>query len=157
MQILEFHFYMGCYRASIPTDRRYAKNHMWAAAAGDSWRFGFTAYAERLMLDVYLLDWIVDAGTDLAEQQEIGQIESKKAESSLYCPIAGQLVRFNAELLKAPAAINNDTYGAGWLFEMTCAGENLLSPEAYVEYLDDIWEATKQALMGQMNKRDPGM
>ena len=78
--------------------------------------------------DVYFLDWSVDAGTQLAEKQEIGSIESKKAESSLYAPIAGRLVRFNEELLSDPSAINVDKYGGGWLFEIEGPGDSAARP-----------------------------
>ena len=90
-------FMMGNFAAEFPTDRKYARNHMWAETRGDAIRFGFTAYAVRLLQDVYFLDWTVDAGAALALKQEIGQIESKKAESSLYAPVAGRLVGFNEE------------------------------------------------------------
>src|SRR5438874_5949734 len=81
-------FMMGKFAAEFPTDRRYAKNHMWVERRGDCVRFGFAACAVRLLQDVYFLDWSVEAGIPLAERQEIGSIESKKAESSLYAPIA---------------------------------------------------------------------
>src|SRR6185503_7842876 len=55
-------FMMGNFAAEFPTDRRYAKNHMWAETRGPVTRFGFTAYAVRLLQDVYFLDWTVDAG-----------------------------------------------------------------------------------------------
>src|SRR5439155_11074493 len=90
-------FLMGKFAAEFPTDRRYAKNHMWGQTRGDLVRFGFTAYAVRLLQDVYFLDWSIDAGIQLSERQEIGSIESKKAESSLYSPVAGTLLRFNEE------------------------------------------------------------
>ena len=98
-------FMMGQFAARLPTDRRYAKNHMWAQRAGDRWRFGFTAYAVRLLQDVYFLDWIVDPPIRLRAGDEIGSIESKKAESSLYAPIGGRLVEFNPVLLADPSAI----------------------------------------------------
>src|SRR5689334_355561 len=97
-------FMMGKFEAEFPTDRLYSKNHMWGERRDDCFRFGFTAYAVRLLQDVYFLDWAVDPGTALGERQEIGSIESKKAESSLYAPIAGKLVRFNEELLSDPSA-----------------------------------------------------
>jgi glycine cleavage system H protein len=101
---------------------------------------------------VYFLDWIVEPGTMLAERQEIGAIESKKAESSLYAPVAGRLLRFNEALLRDPSAINLDTYGAGWLFEMEHAGQSLLSPEGYLEHLAGVWEITQRTIKGQMNE-----
>lgn len=145
-------FLMGNFAAEFPTDRQYAKNHMWARRQDGVWRFGFSAYAVRLLQDVYFLDWSVQAGTKLAEKQEIGSIESKKAESSLYAPIAGKLTRFNDELLADPSAINLDKYGAGWLFEMDGDGENLLDPAGYLDHLAAVWEVTQRTIKGQMNE-----
>lgn len=146
-------FLMGKYEARFPTDRHYAKNHMWAQPQeGGTIRFGFSAYAVRLLQDVYFLDWIVDEGTQLAERQQIGAIESKKAESDLFAPLAGRLRRFNAELLSDPSAINVDTYGPGWLFEMEADGASLLSPAAYLEHLASVWEVTQRTIKGQMNE-----
>jgi glycine cleavage system H protein len=145
-------FRMGRYEAQIPTDRRYAKNHMWAVGRGPVYRFGFTAYAVRLMQDVYFLDWTVTAGTPLARLQEMGSIESKKAESALYAPIAGRLTALNEELLADPSAINVDKYGAGWLFEIEGDGQDLLSAEEYVSHLAAVWEVTQRTLKGQLNK-----
>src|SRR3989440_9102638 len=102
----ELVFMMGKFEARFPTDRKYGKNHMWAQPQGAGYRFGFTAYAVRLLQDVYFLDWTVDAGAALALKQEIGQIESKKAESSLYVPAAGKLVFFYEKVLFYPSAIN---------------------------------------------------
>ena len=145
-------FMMGKFEAEFPTDRQYAKNHMWGEPRGDVIRFGFTAYAVRLLQDVYFLDWAVDEGTKLAERQEIGSIESKKAESSLYAPVAGRLVRFNQELLSDPSAINLDKYGAGWLFEIEATGETLLDPPGYIQHLTAVWEVTQRTIKGQMNE-----
>ncbi len=145
-------FMMGKFAAEFPTDRKYAKNHMWGAWRDGVIRFGFTAYAVRLLQDVYFLDWAVDAGVDLAERQEIGSIESKKAESSLYAPVAGRLTRFNEELLSDPSAINLDKYGAGWLFEIESNGEPLLEPAGYIEHLTGVWEIAQRTIKGQMNE-----
>ena len=145
-------FMMGNFAAEFPTDRRYAKNHMWGQERGGVIRFGFTAYAVRLLQDVYFLDWSVDSGTQLAERQEIGSIESKKAESSLYAPIAGRLLRFNDELLSDPSGINLDKYAAGWLFEVEGPGETLLDPPDYMEHLAAVWEVTQRTIKGQMNE-----
>lgn len=145
-------FMMGKFAAEFPTDRQYAKNHMWGERRGDVVRFGFTAYAVRLLQDVYFLDWSVDSGIQLAERQEIGQIESKKAESSLYAPIAGRLLQFNEELLSDPSAINLDKYGAGWLFEIEATGETLLDPSGYIQHLAGVWEIAQRTIKGQMNE-----
>src|SRR6478672_9883284 len=145
-------FMMGKLAAEFPTDRKYAKNHMWAERRDDCLRFGFTAYAVRLLQDVYFLDWGIDAGVELAERQEIGSIESKKAESSLYAPVAGRLLRFNEELLSDPSAINLDKYGAGWLFEIEPSGDTLLNPSDYIQHLTGVWEIAQRTIKGQMNE-----
>ena len=147
-------FLMGEYRAEFPQDRNYAENHMWAQPAAEQgvWRFGFTAYAVRLLQDVYFLDWAIDAPAILDLRQEIGSIESKKAESALYSPLAGKLVRFNQKLMQDPTAINTDKYGEGWLFEIESPGDSLLQPGEYVAHLDRVWEKTQRTIKGQMNQ-----
>jgi glycine cleavage system H protein len=145
-------FPMGKFAAEFPTDRQYAKNHMWGQRREDCLRFGFTAYAVRLLQDVYFLDWSIEPGMDLAERQEIGSIESKKAESSLYAPIAGRVASLNEDLLSDPSAINLDKYGSGWLFEIAGSGDNLLSPEKYLEHLAGVWEIAQRTIKGQMNE-----
>lgn len=145
-------FMMGEFPAHLPADRQYAKNHMWALRVEDRFRFGFSAYAVRLLQDVYFLDWIVDEGVRLAEKQEIGSIESKKAESALYAPITGVLTRFNGNVLSDPSAINVDKYHHGWLFEIQGSGNGLLSPEGYLAHLNDVWEITQRTIKGQLNE-----
>ena len=138
-------FMMGEFEASFPTDRQYAKNHMWAMArAGSPIRFGFSAYAVRLLQDVYFLDWTVDEGVHLGEKQEIGSIESKKAESALFAPLAGVLTQFNQELMSDPSAINVDKYADG-------NADALLSPSQYVQHLEAVWEVTQRTIKGQLN------
>lgn len=144
-------FLMGKFPARIATDRRYAKNHMWAAAVDGGFRFGFSAYAVRLLQDVYFLEWSVDAGTHLVERQAIGAIESSKAESELYAPMTGRLVRFNERLLSDPSGINVDNYGEGWLFELSGDGHALLSPEEYLIHLEASWAVAQRTIKGQIN------
>lgn len=144
-------FMMGEFEAKFPIDRQYAHNHMWAKASGDVFRFGFTAYAVRLLQDVYFLDWTVDDGAQLKPRQEIGAIESKKAESDLFAPIAGTLNCFNETLLSDPSFINVDKYERGWLFEMSGDGGGLLTAEQYVEHLESVWEITQRTIKGQLN------
>ena len=105
-----------------------------------------------MLQDVYFLDWTIDQGTTLSEKQEIGAIESKKAESSLYAPIAGTLTRFNDELMSDPSTINLDKYGDGWLFEIIGNGDLLLGPTEYIEHLDAVWVVTQRTIKGQLNE-----
>ena len=106
----------------------------------------------RLLQDVYFLEWHVDEGIVLREKQLIGAIESKKAESDLFAPIAGKLSEFNPSLLRDPSAINVDKYGEGWLFEMDGDGSVLLSPQEYIQHLEAVWEVTQRTIKGQLNE-----
>src|SRR5438874_12730966 len=129
-------FLMGKHPAALPGDRRYCKNHMWCLPVnGGACRFGFTAYAVRLMQDVYFLEWSVDPGAAVAAKQPIGFLESSKAQSELYAPLAGTVVGFNTVLLNDPSAINTDGYGTGWLFEMTCDPAGTLDVVEYNAHL----------------------
>ncbi|MEL7497588.1 MAG: glycine cleavage system protein H [Planctomycetota bacterium] len=144
-------FMMGEFEAEFPLDRQYAKNHMWVVdGQRGQFRFGFSSYAVRLLQDVYFLDWLIDAPATIKSGQEIGSIESKKAESSLYAPAAGQLTAFNESLMEDPSAINSDKHGEGWLFEMDVADPQWLSAQAYVELLDDVWAKTQRTIKGQV-------
>lgn len=145
-------FRMGQFEAEFPTDRSYARNHMWAQRRADVLRVGFTAYAVRLLQDVYFLDWVVEPPVELQPRQEIGSIESKKAESALFAPLGGVLTAFNGQLLDDPSAINLDKYGAGWLFEIRAPDDGLLTPEQYLEHLANVWPVAQRTIKGQLNE-----
>ena len=148
-------FLMGKFAAELPGQLRYApRNHMWCQAIDSGHRFGFTSYAVRLMQDVYFLDWTVSPGLSLHYLQQIGHIETSKAESDLFAPLEGSIVAFNQELLKDPSAINVDKYGAGWLFEMAGDPKTTLSVDEYYQYLADNWENTQRLIKGKINTED---
>jgi glycine cleavage system H protein len=149
-------FHMGKYEACLPADRRYARNHMWAREAGPGlWRFGFTSYAVRLMQDVYFLEWSIDAGDAIRQLQEIGHIETSKAESDLFAPLDGVLVRFNDALLADPSAINVSGYEDGWLFEIASDDPSpLIGVAEYHQFLSDNWEKTQRLIKGKINEQD---
>ena len=148
-------FLMGKFPAELPGDLRYAlTNHMWCRMVAGRARFGFTAYAVRLMQDVYFLDWVVSAGDEVRQLQHIGHIETSKAESDLYAPLSGVIVAFNQDLLKDPSAINVDKYGAGWLFEMEGDTSPLRDVTDYHAHLAANWEKTQAVIKGKINTED---
>lgn len=145
-------FMMGEFAAEIVSDRSYISNHMWAAPQSDSvLRFGLSAYAVRLLQDVYFIEFNVDPDDTIERRQEIGVIESKKAESGIYSPCAGRLVRINPEVLSDPSVINVDKYGDGWLIEVEPSEVDLLSPPDYIKHLDKAWELAQRTIKGQAN------
>ena len=151
----ELIFMMGKYPARIPADRGYAPNHLWLQTSPDSppearrYRVGFTAYSVRMLQDVYFLEWSIDPQTAVTERQEIGEIESSKALSSLYVPFAGRVLEFNQALLDDPSAINADNYGKGWLFELETEAA-LLTPAEYLARLEAGWEKDQRLIKGQI-------
>lgn len=147
-----FDFAMGDHRASFRGDRMYATNHMWALPTeGDRWRFGLTEYAVRLLQDVYFLDWIVDTDSPVRLRQEIGSIESKKAESDLYSPIAGVMTAINQDALEDPSIINAEPYDAGWMFEIGGDDSPLITPQKYAQHLETAWVVAQRTIKGQAN------
>jgi glycine cleavage system H protein len=143
-------FLMGKFPAVLPGDCHYARNHMWCREAEGRQRFGFTAYAVRLMQDVYFLDWQVSPGDAIPLLGQIGHIETSKAVADLFAPVAGTVVTFNQDLLADPSPINLDNYGAGWLFEMEADVSTTLSVAEYYDFLAANLEKTQRTLKGHM-------
>lgn len=148
-------FMMGNFSAEFPQNLLYAKNHMWGIqTSANCYRFGLSAYAVRLLQDVYFFDLSIEPGMHVKARQEIGSIESKKAESSLYSPAAGTVRQINSALLEDPTAINVDKYGDGWLMELALnenESTHLLSPSQYIDHLTQAWEVAQRTIKGQVN------
>ena len=144
-------FMMGEYKALIPTDRRYSENHLWVQEGPGGFRVGFTAYSVRLLQDVYFLDWEVAPYTAVNQKDEIGQIESSKAVSSLFPPQAGRILNFNEQLLDDPSSINTDGYGQGWLYQFETEAQ-FMTPEDYLKFLEMKWPQTQRIIKGQVNE-----
>ena len=101
---------------SIPSDRRYASSHEWIRAEGDVMLVGITGPAQEQLGDlVFVGD--VRLGARLAAGATAGVVESVKAASDIYAPIAGEVVAFNEALNDAPELINGDPYGT-WIFKL---------------------------------------
>jgi glycine cleavage system H protein len=148
----ELTFMMGQFPARIPTDRNYVATHFWLQAIEpELYRVGFTAYAVRLLQDVYFLDWSISDGTMVGKKAEIGEIESSKALSTMYSAEAGEIVRINPVVAADPSAINADSYWEGWLYELR-TNSSLLSAAEYMDVLAASWEKTQAIIKGQMNQ-----
>lgn len=149
-------FLMGKFPAELPGALRYVTtNHMWCKEESPGrHRFGFTAYAVRLMQDVYFLDWVISAGDEVKQLQQIGHIETSKAVADLFAPIGGKLLQFNEELLKDPSAINVDKYGNGWLFDIEGDPSVTKDVQEYYQYLDQYWDKTQAIIKGKINTEE---
>ncbi len=125
--------------ASYPTDRKYTKDHEWARVEGDLVRIGITTHAVEQLGDITLLD-LPAIGAKLEAHGSFGTVESVKAVSELFSPIAGEVVEVNAALADKPELVNDDTYGEGWMIVIRPTGglEGLLDAAAYEAFLETI-------------------
>ena len=125
-----------------PNDRYYTKEHEWVLLGQDGRALvGITAYAQEQLGDVVFLD-LPQKGTRLEQSQKLGEIESVKAVSDIYSPVAGEVVEVNEELIKHPELVNEDPYGKGWMVRLTKANpaqiETLLTAQEYDEFLSQL-------------------
>ena len=126
--------------SELPGDLQYTSDHEWLRREDDgSVTVGITEHAQSALGDlVYVelpeVDQEVEAGGDMAV------VESVKAASDVYAPIAGTVVAVNDALSDDPEVINNDPYGEGWIVRLEPGGDegDLLSPEAYQALLDEL-------------------
>ena len=118
----------------IPADRRYTDDHEWLRADGEEMVVGITAYAADQLGDVVFVE-LPAVGRTLKSRESFGVIESVKAVSDLFAPIAGEVLAVNEELASRPELVNADPYGMGWMLRLRPAraedADELRDPESY--------------------------
>lgn len=114
-------------------DRLYTETHEWVSEDGGQATVGITDYAQAQLGDVVFLE-LPRVGARLAAGDAFGVIESVKAASDLYSPVAGTVVAVNEALSQTPELVNRDPLGEGWLMKLDLEGElptHLLDQDAY--------------------------
>lgn len=97
-----------------PDDVKYHKEHTWVRVAGKKGTIGITDYAQDALGDIVYID-LPEVGSLTDADQEISEIESTKATSSVVSPVSGKVLKVNDELAESPEVINEDPYGKGWV------------------------------------------
>src|SRR5262245_27639316 len=124
---------------AYPGDRRYSKDHEWIRLEGDRGTIGITDYAQDQLGDVVFLE-LPEVGRALKAGESFGTVESVKAMSELFSPVAGQVAEANGELVKKPELVNNDPHGAAWMIVLTIADpkavESLMDAKAYQAFVE---------------------
>jgi glycine cleavage system H protein len=125
-----------------PNDRHYSKEHEWVLLESDGCALvGITDYAQEQLGDVVFVD-LPEPGTKLDQSQKLGEIESVKAVSDIYTPLAGEVMEANRELVDHPELVNEDPHGKGWIVRLVSVDqtqlEGLLSAEAYESFLSQL-------------------
>ncbi|MGI5918006.1 MAG: glycine cleavage system protein GcvH [Anaerolineae bacterium] len=113
---------------------RYAKTHEWIRVESDYAYVGITDYAQQQLSDIVYVE-LPETGDSFTKDEIFGVVESVKAASDCYLPIAGEIVEINEELEESPDLVNSDPYGEGWfvkvLIEDPDEVEALMTPEQY--------------------------
>lgn len=102
---------------SSPADRKYTDSHEWVKAEGSLVTLGVTQHAVDQLTDVTYAE-LKPVGTKVQAGGVIGEIESVKATSDIYSPVAGEVVEINTSLADDPSTLNSDPYGKGWLVKI---------------------------------------
>jgi glycine cleavage system H protein len=103
-------------------ERRYTKTHEWVTVDGKTVTVGITDFAQSQLGDVVFLE-LPSPGRKLALRESFGVVESVKAASDLYSPVAGRVTAVNEKLSAKPELINSDPYGDGWIMKVELAGD----------------------------------
>lgn len=124
---------------SIPAELKYTKSHEWVRLEADGGvSVGITHHAQELLGDMVFLE-APTVGRKLAAGEECAVVESVKAASDVYAPVAGEVIAANSDLEGAPESINSDPYAA-WMFKLQPANvadlDALMDATAYAAHVE---------------------
>ncbi len=120
---------------------RFTKDHEWVRLDGKIATVGITEFAQGQLGDIVFVE-VPPAGKALTAGGEAAVVESVKAASEVYAPVAGKVTEGNASLPDAPETVNQDPQGKGWFFKMEVANpaevDALMDQAAYGKYLAEL-------------------
>ena len=123
--------------ANVPEDLHYSKDHEWVRVDGDQAIIGITDYAQNSLGDVVYVE-LPKAEDEFAANEAFGSVESVKAVSEVFTPIAGTVVKINEALADEPESVNSDPYGQGWMIRLKMANpgevDSLLTAAEYEDF-----------------------
>jgi glycine cleavage system H protein len=127
--------------SDVPADLRYTKSHEWVKDHGDGTvTVGITDHAQEALGDIVFVE-IPDNGREVDAEEACAVVESVKAASDIYAPLAGEVIESNELLNDTPDAINNSPYEEGWIFRLApndmTALSSLLDAAAYQQVVED--------------------
>jgi glycine cleavage system H protein len=121
------------------TEIRYTKDHEWVRLEGETAVVGITVHAAEALGDVVFVE-LPEAGRAVAAGEACAVVESVKAASDVYAPLAGSVIESNADLEADPAAVNREPQGEGWFFKLALASraefDTLLDEAGYAAFVE---------------------
>ena len=99
------------------TEKKFSKQHEWASVDEDVATIGITKHASEMLGDVVFVE-LPEKGKNIEKDGQAGVVESTKAASDIYSPLAGEIVETNQSLVDDPAAVNKDPEGNAWFFKI---------------------------------------
>lgn len=124
---------------NAPDGLFYTKEHEWVKIEGDSATVGITDHAQDLLTDIVFVE-LPDTGKEVKQNDAACVVESVKSVSDVYSPLSGTISEVNSELESAPENVNNDAFGAGWMFKLSGVNadeaSNLMSAEQYKAFVE---------------------
>ena len=123
------------------TTTLYTADHEWLRIEGDLATIGVTDYAQSQLGDVVFVE-LPEAGKKLEDGAEAAVVESVKAASEIYAPVAGEITESNSALAGDPAKVNADPEGGAWFFKMKLADpstlQKLMTKDQYTEFVKGL-------------------
>ena len=121
-----------------PNDRKYSKEHEWVLLNESDGMIGITDFAQEQLGDVVFVN-LPEPGQEVTAMGIIGEVESVKAVSDIYCPVSGTVVRVNTDLQDNPQWVNEDPFGKGWMIVIALSNaselEGLFTSDEYEAFL----------------------
>ena len=127
--------------ANVPEGLYYSKDHEWLRVEGETGTVGITDHAQHSLGDVVYVE-LPKAGETFAAHDTFGSVESVKAVSELFLPVAGEVTEVNGALTDEPEKVNTDPYGDGWMLRVKLSNrgevDSLLSAAEYEDYIGSL-------------------
>ena len=127
--------------ANVPEGLYYSKDHEWLRVEGETGTVGITDHAQNSLGDVVYVE-LPKAGESFEAHATFGSVESVKAVSELFLPVAGEVIEVNESLADEPEKVNTDPYGGGWMLKVKLSNrgevDGLLSAAEYEDYIGSL-------------------
>jgi glycine cleavage system H protein len=127
--------------AKKKTDKRFTKDHEWVMLDGDIATVGITDHAQEQLGELVFIE-LPELQREVAANEACAVVESVKAASDVYAPLAGKVAEINDTITEDPSIVNNDAEGEGWFFRLELddpdSFEELMDQDAYDEFLETL-------------------